>query len=83
MKQFITMNLLSPGTKAEIQSVSGNREFKRRIQDLGLIKGTVISCLHKSPLGDPIAYLVRGSVIALRNGDSKRISTKILSYKEE
>lgn len=45
----------------------------RRLLDMGLIEGTRISCLQKSPAGDPVAYLIRGAVIALRSEDSSQI----------
>jgi ferrous iron transport protein A len=35
--------------------------------DLGIIDGTEIEPLYKSPSGNPIAYLIRGAVIALRS----------------
>ena len=38
-----------------------------------LIKGTKVECVQKSPAGDPIAYLIRGAVIALRSEDSSQI----------
>lgn len=53
--------------------------LKRRLLDLGLVYNTKIKCLYKSPLNDPRAYLVRGSVIALRNTDAKNI---YISYDE-
>jgi ferrous iron transport protein A len=46
----------------------------RRFQDLGLIEGTLVRCLMKSPLGDPKAYLIRGAVIALRKSDSDTVT---------
>ena len=33
--------------------------------------GTEVECVQKSPAGDPIAYDIRGAVIALRSDDSK------------
>ena len=47
--------------------------IKRRILDLGIIEGTKIKPVLKSPLGDPTAYEVRGSIISLREEDSKKI----------
>ena len=38
--------------------------------DLGFTKGTTIIPVLKSPFGDPTAYEVRGSIIALREEDS-------------
>lgn len=43
------------------------------MQDIGLIEGTPVECLQKSPSGDPVAYLIRGAVIALRREDSGRV----------
>ena len=44
-------------------------DMRRRLQDIGLIEGTVVECVGKSPLGDPCAYVIRGAVIALRSED--------------
>lgn len=46
---------------------------KRRLLDLGLIKGTKITPLFVSPSGDPTAFEVRGSIIAIRVEDTKLI----------
>ena len=43
------------------------------MQDIGLIDGTRVECLRKASCGDPVAYLIRGAVIALRNEDAKKI----------
>ena len=40
-----------------------------RLRDLGLIENTRVVCLGRSPMGDPSAYLIRGTVIALRRCD--------------
>ena len=45
----------------------------RRLLDIGLIEGTDVACLQKSPAGDPVAYMIRGAVIALRAEDSANI----------
>ena len=41
--------------------------------DLGLVKGTTVEAVQKSPSGDPIAYFIRGAVIALRDQDAEKI----------
>ena len=47
--------------------------MRRRLQDIGFIPGTAVTCLQRSPLGDPTAYRIRGTVIALRREDAKNI----------
>lgn len=60
---------LKKGQKAKVKSLLSTGSIRRRLLDIGLIEGTVIECLQKSPAGDPTAYLIRGAVIALRVED--------------
>ncbi len=50
--------------------------IRRRLLDLGLIKGTPIIPILKSPSGDPTAFEIRKTIIALRKEDSKLIDLK-------
>ncbi len=68
-----TLNTLSAGERAVVKAVNINGAMKRRLFDLGLIPGTEVSCMLRSPLGDPVAFLIRGAVIALRTEDSSNI----------
>ena len=56
-----------------VEELRLNGSIRRRMQDIGLIEGTPVECLQKSPSGDPVAYLIRGAVIALRREDSGRV----------
>ena len=47
--------------------------MRRRLRELGFIAGTRIICLHRVSGGAAAAYLVRGTVIALRRNDAERI----------
>lgn len=62
------------GSQYKVKKINLNRAEKERILDLGMIPGTNIKVLQKSPLGDPTAYLIRGSVIALRSEYTKKIT---------
>ena len=68
-----TLNNIPIGGMCSVLSVSGSADMKRRLYDIGLVKGTSVMCLGKSPLGDPHSYLIRGCVIALRSDDCKNI----------
>lgn len=50
--------------------------MKRRLLDLGFYENTPIKRVLESPKGDPIAYKVRGTTIALRNSDAQYIILK-------
>ena len=62
-----------PGERAVIGHLETKGDMRRRLQDIGLVEGTMVKCLRKSPSGDPVAYLIRGAVIALRSADSSEI----------
>lgn len=70
---FVPLNSLGVGQCATVAALAPNDSMRRRLQDIGLIEGTSVQCLMKSPSGDPVAYLIRGAVIALRSMDSARI----------
>ena len=72
------MNLseLPLNTVGIIDNLNCNGSIRRRMLDLGLIRGTKIIPVFKSPSGDPVAYEIRKTLIALRKEDSKLITLK-------
>lgn len=79
------MNLtsLKLGYSALVSSVHGDTDqdpVARRLLELGFIPGTLIQKLHKAPLfGDPVSFIVRGTHVALRKDEAKRIEIDVLS----
>lgn len=61
---------LSPGEQGRVASLCTRGPIRRRLLELGLIEGTRVECLCRSPGGDPSAYRIRGAVIALRKKDA-------------
>ena len=73
MKKLETLDSLKLKEKGIIRKIECNDSVKRRLLDLGLIEGTIIELILISPFKDPKAYKVRGTVIALRQEDTKNI----------
>lgn len=65
---------LQEGEFARVLSLHNTGSIKRRLQDLGLVEGTNVECIQKSPYGDPVAYGIRGAVIALRTEDAQAVA---------
>ncbi|HWR55482.1 MAG TPA: FeoA family protein [Negativicutes bacterium] len=61
---------ISLGAACRISAIGAEGLMRRRLMDLGFVPGTKVECLRRSPAGDPTAYLVRGTVIALRKEDA-------------
>ncbi len=48
--------------------------IENRLEALGFARGNTVMCTMKSLLGDPHAYLIKGSVIALRKCDAETVT---------
>ena len=68
-----TLDAMTPRRHAAVSALLCSGSIRRRLLDLGMIPGTRVVCIGRSPLGDPSAYLVRGAVIALRRKDCRQI----------
>lgn len=75
MKNLYEMKI---GDTAIIIKIACDNNIKQRILDLGLVRGSKIRPIFKSPSGNPIAYEIRGTTIAIRNDDAKKIYVEII-----
>ena len=69
----ITLDKLPLNACCKIISLDCCSTIHRRLLDLGLVKNTPVKAVLRSPFGDPVAYEVRGSTIALRKEDAEHI----------
>lgn len=67
------LNEIEKGRNYIITYVNAPLNLKYRLYDLGFIEGARISRMRESPLGDPVSYLIKGTVVALRNSDARMI----------
>ena len=65
---------LMPREWATVKRLDTPQEMRRRFLDIGLIEGTRVLCVGKSPATDPSAYLIRGAVIAIRRRDAETVA---------
>lgn len=71
-----TLNKMPLNSYGEIMSLDFKGNLRRRFLDLGFTVGSKVYSAFRSPAGDPVAYIVRGTVIALRNDDAEKIIVK-------
>ena len=74
MYETLCLSALPEGESAYVTDVSAAPAMERRLADLGLVRGTRVTCMLRSPAGDPCAYLIRGALIALRRADADGIA---------
>ena len=69
------LSKLEPGEEGKIVRISRAMPTleRRRLMDLGILPGTLIRAEMPGPVGDPVAYLVRDTLIALRKEQSDQV----------
>ena len=72
------LSILKEGETAKIIGISKEirGESRRRLLDLGFVKGADVRLDLLNPLGEPNAFLIKGTSIALRNNQASKILIK-------
>ncbi|MDO5726189.1 MAG: ferrous iron transport protein A [Tissierellia bacterium] len=72
----MTLDKVEIGKAVMVTAIVGDRPIKRRIMDMGIIKGTELTVRRVAPLGDPIDITVRGYQLSIRKEDAKNIKVE-------
>jgi len=77
----MTLKALGIGKSGRVTAVGGgtsakSKALRRRLLDMGITPGTVITVKKTAPLGDPIELLLRGYVLSLRLEDAEKITVE-------
>ncbi len=70
----IPLSCLRRGEQCTLRFIGLQGGMGRRLRDLGLIPGTRLQCAFTAPSGSPMAFWIRGALIALRRDDCSRIT---------
>ena len=73
---ILRLDTLEENETALVLKIQTDSDIKRRLWDLGVIENAKITRLGSSPLGDPVAFMVKNTVIALRLVNCKQITVK-------
>lgn len=73
LKNTISLNDVDLNKTVIVNDILCDNHSKRRFLDLGIIKGTLITPLFRSPFSDPTAYEINNTVIAIRKEDASLI----------
>ncbi len=73
MQNCKSLYQLCEGQCGYVSELCVTGSMRRRLLDLGVVKGACIECVQISPYGDPTAYCIKGAIIALRQEDACQI----------
>lgn len=71
------LDQLRPGAVAVVTEINTDPVLKRRLRNFGLIPGTTVRCCYRCPWGQLTALELRGSVLALRTRDLRKIRVRV------
>jgi ferrous iron transport protein A len=74
---IVTLDRLGPGQAARILRVGGRPADRRRLLELGIVRGETIRLQRVAPLGDPREFVVKGYHLSLRGREAARIVVEI------
>jgi len=59
--------------------VGGRPAARRRLLELGVVRGETITLMRSAPLGDPLEYVVKGYHLSLRRREAATITVEALA----
>jgi len=69
----MTLFDLGQGEKGVVLKLMGTGAFRRRLMEMGFIRGQVVEVVKKAPLKDPVEYHIMGYNVSIRNEEAKHI----------
>ena len=76
---MVLLSQLNHGESGQVLEVAVCGTLRRHLLNLGLVPGSTIKMVRRSPLGDPVAYRIRGATLALRKQEADKISIRRLT----
>ncbi|MDD3224954.1 MAG: ferrous iron transport protein A [Clostridium sp.] len=65
-------------SKAKVLGIMTQSSVRRKIMDMGIVRGTEIYVEGKAPMGDPLEIQVRGYNLSLRKKEAKDILVELI-----
>ncbi len=69
----MTMSDLKPGETGRVIEIGTAGALKRRLIDMGITPGILVTVRRTAPLGDPMEVTLRGYELSIRREEAKRI----------
>ena len=64
---------LEPGERGVVVRIEGSSTTRRRIMDMGIVRGAEIRVVRRAPLGDPVEFEIRDYNLSLRRRDAENV----------
>jgi len=80
---IVGLDELGRGQTGRILRVGGRPTARRRLLELGVVRGETITLQRAAPLGDPLEFIVKGYHLSLRKREAATITVEALEAVDE
>jgi Fe2+ transport system protein FeoA len=80
---IVGLDELGRGQTGRILRVGGRPAARRRLLELGVVRGETITLQRAAPLGDPLEFIVKGYHLSLRKREAATITVEALEAADE
>ncbi len=77
-KRVTSLSELAPGDKGVVLSVNCRGKLRKRLMDMGLVRGVSFEVERVAPLGDPMELKLKGFHLSLRREEAEEIIVEVL-----
>lgn len=78
MSKLLGLHEVEIKSRARVVQIVPESRMRKRIMDMGIVRGTEILVEGRAPMGDPIEIQVRGYNLSLRKSEAKDIIVEIV-----
>jgi Fe2+ transport system protein FeoA len=75
------LDKIEKGEAGLVRSVEGDGKVRRRLFDMGVTPGAVVTLRKKAPMGDPIEVTIRGYELSLRKAEAALVNIEVEDVK--
>ena len=68
-----SLDALAPGSAARLVSIGGERAFRCRLMELGLLPGATVRLIRRVDVGGVLELEVRGCRLSVRHGEARQV----------
>jgi len=69
----IRLSDMAVGKKGQTTRIEGTGALRRRMMDMGIVRGAEIEMVRDAPLGDPVEFLLKGYNLTLRREEATNV----------
>lgn len=77
MENVRKMSEMNPGEEGVVKKMSASDNGATRMQEMGILPGTMIRMVRSGPLGDPLEIELRGYFLSLRRSEASKVTVAI------